>query len=77
MMRNCIPKAQVLPHRLEGVQPPNGSCRCSASRNNELQMQTTYSIVGLGKLGASMAVAIASRGFQVIGSVSLANRSIC
>jgi UDP-N-acetyl-D-mannosaminuronate dehydrogenase len=40
-------------------------------------MQTTYSIVGLGKLGASMAVAIASRGFQVIGSVSLANRSIC
>src|SRR5262249_16810302 len=26
-----------------------------------------YSIVGLGKLGASMAAAIASRGFQVIG----------
>jgi UDPglucose 6-dehydrogenase len=28
---------------------------------------TTYSIVGLGKLGASMAAAIASRGFRVIG----------
>jgi len=30
-------------------------------------MSTTYSIIGLGKLGASMAAAIASRGFQVIG----------
>lgn len=30
-------------------------------------MPQTYSIVGLGKLGASMAAAIASRGFQVIG----------
>lgn len=30
-------------------------------------MSKTYSIVGLGKLGASMAAAIASRGFNVIG----------
>ncbi len=30
-------------------------------------MTPTYSIVGLGKLGASMAAAIASRGFDVIG----------
>jgi UDPglucose 6-dehydrogenase len=30
-------------------------------------MASTYSIVGLGKLGASMAAAIASRGFNVIG----------
>jgi len=30
-------------------------------------MKTTYSIIGLGKLGASMAAAIASRGFDVIG----------
>lgn len=30
-------------------------------------MPHTYSIVGLGKLGASMAAAIASRGFDVIG----------
>lgn len=30
-------------------------------------MTGAYSIVGLGKLGASMAAAIASRGFQVIG----------
>lgn len=30
-------------------------------------MKTTYSVVGLGKLGASMAAAIASRGFNVIG----------
>jgi UDPglucose 6-dehydrogenase len=30
-------------------------------------MKTRYSIVGLGKLGASMAAAIASRGFNVIG----------
>jgi UDPglucose 6-dehydrogenase len=30
-------------------------------------MKTTYSIIGLGKLGASMAAAIASRGFKVIG----------
>ena len=30
-------------------------------------MATTYSIVGLGKLGACMAAAIASRGFDVIG----------
>jgi UDPglucose 6-dehydrogenase len=29
--------------------------------------QTRYSIVGLGKLGASMAAAIASRGYQTIG----------
>ncbi len=28
---------------------------------------TTYSVIGLGKLGASMAAAIASRGFDVIG----------
>jgi UDPglucose 6-dehydrogenase len=28
---------------------------------------TTYSVVGLGKLGASMAAAIASRGFSVVG----------
>ena len=27
----------------------------------------SYAIVGLGKLGASMAAAIASRGFNVIG----------
>ena len=30
-------------------------------------MKTTYSITGLGKLGASMAAGIASRGFHVIG----------
>jgi len=30
-------------------------------------MNTTYSIIGLGKLGASMAAAIASRGYNVIG----------
>jgi len=30
-------------------------------------MKTTFSVVGLGKLGASMAAAIASRGFDVIG----------
>lgn len=30
-------------------------------------MNTTYSIIGLGKLGASMAAAIASRGYKVIG----------
>ncbi|MCX6034590.1 MAG: nucleotide sugar dehydrogenase [Chloroflexi bacterium] len=30
-------------------------------------MNTAYSIIGLGKLGASMAAAIASRGFNVIG----------
>ena len=30
-------------------------------------MATTYSVVGLGKLGACMAAAIASRGFDVIG----------
>jgi UDPglucose 6-dehydrogenase len=30
-------------------------------------MRTTYSVVGLGKLGASMLAAIASRGFHVIG----------
>jgi len=28
---------------------------------------TRYSVVGLGKLGASMAAAIASRGFEVVG----------
>jgi UDPglucose 6-dehydrogenase len=28
---------------------------------------TTYSVIGLGKLGASMAAAIASRGFDVVG----------
>lgn len=27
----------------------------------------TYSVIGLGKLSASMAAAIAKRGFQVIG----------
>jgi UDPglucose 6-dehydrogenase len=30
-------------------------------------MKTRYSVIGLGKLGASMAAAIASRGFEVIG----------
>ena len=30
-------------------------------------MVSRYSIIGLGKLGASMAAAIASRGFDVIG----------
>ncbi|MBM4431389.1 MAG: UDP-glucose/GDP-mannose dehydrogenase family protein [Chloroflexi bacterium] len=30
-------------------------------------MSTAYSVVGLGKLGASMAAAVASRGFNVIG----------
>lgn len=38
-------------------------------------MKTTYSIVGLGKLGASMAAAIASRGFKVIG-VDLNQRAV-
>lgn len=32
-----------------------------------MQKAMTYSVIGLGKLGASMAAAIASRGFQVIG----------
>jgi UDPglucose 6-dehydrogenase len=31
------------------------------------EKQTTYSIIGLGKLGASMPAAIASRGFHVVG----------
>lgn len=30
-------------------------------------MKTTYSVIGLGKLGASMSAAIAQRGFHVIG----------
>jgi len=30
-------------------------------------MEVRYSVVGLGRLGASMAAAIASRGFYVIG----------
>lgn len=32
-----------------------------------MKTKTTYSVIGLGKLGASMAAAIASRGFDVIG----------
>ena len=35
----------------------------------------TYSIIGLGKLGASMAAAIASRGFDVIG-VDISQRAV-
>ena len=31
-------------------------------------MKTKYSVIGLGKLGGSMAAAIASRGFEVIGT---------
>ncbi len=38
-------------------------------------MSTRYSVVGLGKLGASMAAAIASRGFYVIG-VDVSHRSV-
>lgn len=38
-------------------------------------MTTTYSIIGLGKLGASMAAAIASRGFPVIG-VDVSQRAV-
>ena len=38
-------------------------------------MNTVYSIIGLGKLGASMAAAIASRGFSVIG-VDLNQRAV-
>jgi UDPglucose 6-dehydrogenase len=38
-------------------------------------MITTYSVMGLGKLGASMAGAIASRGFQVIG-VDVSQRAV-
>ena len=38
-------------------------------------MNTAYSIIGLGKLGASMAAAIASRGFKVIG-VDLNQRAV-
>ena len=38
-------------------------------------MTTTYSVVGLGKLGASMAAAIASRGFPVIG-VDVSERAV-
>ena len=38
-------------------------------------MNTRYSIVGLGKLGASMAAAIAGRGFDVIG-VDVNQRSV-
>jgi UDPglucose 6-dehydrogenase len=36
---------------------------------------STYSVVGLGKLGASMAAAIASRGFDVIG-VDVTHRAV-
>ncbi len=36
---------------------------------------STYSVVGLGKLGASMAAAIASRGFDVIG-VDVTSRAV-
>src|SRR5947208_16870604 len=36
---------------------------------------TNYSVMGLGKLGASMAAAIASRGFKVIG-VDLSQRAV-
>ncbi len=38
-------------------------------------MITNYSVIGLGKLGASMAAAIASRGFNVIG-VDISQRAI-
>lgn len=38
-------------------------------------MSQRYSVIGLGKLGASMAAAIASRGFQVIG-VDVNQRSV-
>ncbi|MBV9764494.1 MAG: nucleotide sugar dehydrogenase [Acidobacteriaceae bacterium] len=38
-------------------------------------MKRTYAIIGLGKLGASMAAAIASRGFHVIG-VDVNRRSV-
>lgn len=38
-------------------------------------MKITFSVVGLGKLGASMAAAIASRGFQVIG-VDVSQRAV-
>lgn len=38
-------------------------------------MITNYSIVGMGKLGASMAAAIASRGFNVIG-VDVSQRAV-
>jgi UDPglucose 6-dehydrogenase len=38
-------------------------------------MSTTYSVIGLGKLGASMAAAIASRGFDVIG-VDIEQRAV-
>jgi len=36
-------------------------------KEENLKMKTRYSIVGLGKLGASMAAAIASKGYEVIG----------
>lgn len=38
-------------------------------------MKVTFSVVGLGKLGASMAAAIASRGFNVIG-VDINHRAV-
>jgi len=38
-------------------------------------MNMTYSILGLGKLGASMAAAIASRGFHVVG-VDVSQRAV-
>lgn len=38
-------------------------------------MITNYSVIGLGKLGASMAAAIASRGFNVIG-VDVSQRAV-
>jgi UDPglucose 6-dehydrogenase len=38
-----------------------------SSRGVKKTMKPIYSIIGLGKLGASMAAAIASRGFSVIG----------
>jgi UDPglucose 6-dehydrogenase len=38
-------------------------------------MKTKYSVIGLGKLGASMAAAIASRGFGVIG-VDVSQRAV-
>jgi UDPglucose 6-dehydrogenase len=45
-------------------------------------MKTVYSVIGLGKLGASMAAAIASRGYDVVGldinqkNVDLINKSL-
>lgn len=49
--------------------------RSHSKRGKFVQEDLTYSVIGLGKLGASMAAAIASRGFHVIG-VDISHRAV-